>query len=526
MTGYNTYTGDTVIDGGVLGLSGKLDNSNVTINTSGTLLAKNNEKPVEIGQSVTNNGSLDVYGKGLSIGGNYTADKDARTVIDIHTALLEIKGTADMQNSRILADVEKINDVPTQSESLRTILKAGNLVNYNNFYTVSDHIAPYILVSKIEKQGNEIQATYKRNQTANVLRSVGTVSRSAENTSANLDKVLDEVAKNPTSSIKADSVSIINAKPMSVASTVESLSAEIYASSQNMIVNENRLFSQNIAERAFHSLQDEKSDVYAVTNRQSYQISQNGYANAEIEGNQSYVGADKQTDRLLFGISAYHSRQKADFERTAGSAKLHQQGGAIYAGYQLDNNYLLAQLGMANAKNKIKRSILMPNETRRVETEVKSKLYHFYTELGHRIKFEQGEISPFIGYQFDSVYQKAFDEGKNFGIQANRTQYNLNSYLLGLRATMKWGDLSLNTTLSHRMTQKAENAFGFNARYIGAESEIELQGISPAKYVTMAKLGLNYQISEALHLFGEYAIARQKGGEKWQNVSVGMKYQF
>ncbi|UVV64220.1 autotransporter domain-containing protein [Glaesserella parasuis] len=73
---------------------------------------------------------------------------------------------------------------------------------------------------------------------------------------------------------------------------------------------------------------------------------------------------------------------------------------------------MLAQLGMANAKNKIKRSILMPNETRRVETEVKSKLYHFYTELGHRIKFEQGEISPFIGYQFDSVYQKAFDEGK------------------------------------------------------------------------------------------------------------------
>lgn len=526
LTGHNTYTGDTVIDGGVLGLSGKLDNSNVTINTSGTLLAKNDEKPVEIGQSVTNNGSLDVYGKGLSIGGNYTADKDARTVIDIHTALLEIKGTADMQNSRILADVEKINDVPTQSESLRTILKAGNLVNYNNFYTVSDHIAPYILVSKIEKQGNEIQATYKRNQTANVLRSVGTVSRSAENTSTNLDKVLDEVAANPTSSIKADSVSIINAKPMSVASTVESLSAEIYSSSQNMIVNENRLFSQNIAERAFRSFQDEKSDVYAVTNRQSYRISQNGYANAEIGGNQSYVGADKQTEHLLFGISVYHSRQKADFERTAGSAKLHQQGGAIYAGYQLDNNYLLAQLGMANAKNKIKRSILMPNETRRVETEVKSKLYHFYTELGHRIKFEQGEISPFIGYQFDSVYQKAFDEGKNFGIQANRTQYNLNSYLLGLRATMKWGDLRLNTTLSHRMTPKAENAFGFNARYIGAESEIELQGISPAKYATMAKLGLNYQISKALHLFGEYAIARQKGGEKWQNVSVGMKYQF
>ncbi|MDO9664349.1 S8 family serine peptidase [Glaesserella parasuis] len=169
FTGRNSYLGKTLVEEGTLSLSNALTHSDVMIEKNGTLHTENSEQAVEIGQSVTNNGSLDVYGKGLSIGGNYTADKDARTVIDIHTALLEIKGTADMQNSRILADVEKINDVPTQSESLRTILKAGNLVNYNNFYTVSDHIAPYILVSKIEKQGNEIQATYKRNQTCKCI---------------------------------------------------------------------------------------------------------------------------------------------------------------------------------------------------------------------------------------------------------------------------------------------------------------------------------------------------------------------
>ena len=91
---------------------------------------------------------------------------------------------------------------------------------------------------------------------------------------------------------------------------------------------------------------------------------------------------------------------------------------------------------------------------------------------------------------------------------------------------MKFGDVSVNTTLSHRMTPKAEGTFGFNARYIGAESDVYLQGISPAKYVTAAKLGLNYQMSEAFNWFGEYAIARQKGGERWQNISVGMKYRF
>ena len=524
--GKNSYTGDTVIEGGTLAISNDLTHSAVTIEKNGSLLVKNEEKNVSIGNSVSNKGSLDIYGQGATIQKDYIAERDSRTVIDIHTALLDIKGTADMNNSRILADIENVDRVPTQTENVRTILKAGNLINYNNFYTVSDRIAPYILVSKVEKQENEVKATYKRNQTANVLRSVGAVPRSAENAGANLDKVLDEVATKPNSAIQSDSVSIINAKPMSVARTVESLSAEIYSSSPNMMLNANRIFSQNVAERSFQSLQDEKSDVYAVTSRQSYRISQEGYASADVDGNQSYVGADKQTGPLLLGAAAYLGRQKADFERSVGSSKLHQQGGMIYAGYQLDNHYLLAQTGIAEAKNEIKRSILLPNETRRVETDVKSRLYHFYTELGHRIKFKQGEVSPFMSYQFDSIYQKAFNEGKNFGIQANRTHYNLNSYLLGVRAIMKFGDVSVNTTLSHRMTPKAENAFGFNARYIGAESDVYLQGISPAKYVTAAKLGLNYQMSEAFNWFGEYAIARQKGGERWQNISVGMKYRF
>ena len=526
FSGYNTYSGQTIVENGTLSLSNALINSAVRIEKNGTLRTENDTQAVKIGQSVANNGSFEVYGKGVNIDGDYQADKDARTVIDIDTALLNVKGKADLQNSRILADVANINEVPTQNEKTRTILKAGSLINYGNFYTVSDHIAPYILVSKVEQQENEVKATYKRNKTANVLRSVGALSRSAENTGENLDKVFDEVAQTPNSKIKSDSLAILTAAPLTAAQTVESLAAEIYASAQNMLLNENRVFSQNIADRAFQNFASENSNVYGAITHQTYRIAQTGYKNAKISGNQTYLGADKQIGDLLVGAAIYHSYQKADFEQTTGTAKLNQQGGTLYAGYQKNSGYILAQAGMAQAKNEVKRTLLLPNETRSLATDVKSRLYSVYTELGYRFALQPLELSPFIGYQLDSIYQKAFDEQKNFGVQADRTKFSLNSYLAGLRATMKLGDLSLNALLSHRITPNAKDAFNFDARYIGAESNIHLQGISPAKNITTAKIGLGYKITENFDLFGEYAIAYPSSGEKWQNVSLGAKYRF
>uniref|UniRef100_UPI0035A08430 S8 family serine peptidase n=1 Tax=Glaesserella sp. TaxID=2094731 RepID=UPI0035A08430 len=526
LSGNNRYTGETLIEGGTLGISNALTHSAVTVGKNATLLVNNDKQQVQLGKSVTNNGTFHVYGQGVTIQENYTADKDARTVIDIHTARLQVNGTADMQGSRILADVEKINEVPTQAEQHRTILKANRLLNYRGAYTVSDHIAPYIEVSRIAQQGNEIVATYKRNSTEYVLKRAGHLSRSAANTGQNVDKVLDEVATTPNSRIHSDSLSIIRSTPLTVAQTVDSLTAEIYASSQNLLLNESRIFSQTIADRAFHALESATNRVYTATNLQDYRMSQEGYAKAKVEGNQTYLGADKQTDHILFGAAAYHSRQKADFEKSAGATTLNQQGGAVYTAYQTRSGYISAQAGIAQADNKIKRTVSLPNEMRHIHNKVKASLYHLYTELGQRFKFKQGEISPFIGYQFDTIVQKAFNEEKNFGVWANRTQYRIHSYVAGLRASVKWGDMRLNAGVSHRLTPSAENTFSMSARYIGADSEIHLQGISPAKYVTAEKLGVSYHINEAFHLFSEYALARQQGGEKWHRISLGATYRF
>ncbi len=522
LSGNNRYTGQTIVEGGTLVITKALTQSEVTIEKNGTLLANGEQQAVQIGKSVNNNGSLEVYGKGLTINENYTAERDARTVIDIHTAMLNVEGTADMQNSRILAHVEKINDVPTQTEQTRTILKADRLENYQGFYTISDKIAPYIEVSRIVKNGNQVDATYKRNQTEYVLRSLGSVSRSAANTSKNLDKVLDEVAENPNSAIKSDSVSIITATPLAVAQTVDSLSAEIYASSQNLVLSESRTFSEQVANRAVNTV---KSEVYAATNYREYRLAQTGYAKADTKGTQSHIGATYKTDNGLLGLAVYQSQRKAEFDRATGNSKLRQQGVSVYAGYDWNENYLLAQVGIANAKNNVKRSVLIPNSPRNIKTDFDTKLYSFYGETGHRVKFDSAEITPFIGYQWDSLIQKAFNEGQYFGIQADRTRHHIHSYVIGVRAGTTFGDLSLNAELTHRYTPNTADKFGFKARYIGSQSVADIQGISPSEQITRMKVGVNYSFTPTVVLSSVYTVSHQRSGVD-HDFNIGMTYRF
>ncbi|MCT8792820.1 S8 family serine peptidase, partial [Glaesserella parasuis] len=95
FTGSNSYSGNTVIENGTLVIGNELKQSTVEIQSQGTLLTKNlnnSQIEVKIVKNVDNKGSLEVYGKGLIIEGNYTTSNNARTVIDIDKSKLTVKG--------------------------------------------------------------------------------------------------------------------------------------------------------------------------------------------------------------------------------------------------------------------------------------------------------------------------------------------------------------------------------------------------------------------------------------------------
>ncbi|MDY2585402.1 S8 family serine peptidase [Helicobacter sp.] len=72
LSGNNTYSGKTDINGGALVLTGDgITQSPITIGQDGILQANNAKTITTAGKGLTNNGIFEVYGKGAKIAGNY-----------------------------------------------------------------------------------------------------------------------------------------------------------------------------------------------------------------------------------------------------------------------------------------------------------------------------------------------------------------------------------------------------------------------------------------------------------------------
>ncbi|WP_198926619.1 hypothetical protein, partial [Campylobacter pinnipediorum] len=192
----------------------------VTIEKDGTLLARNDNSKVNIGNgnsyNITNNGgSLNVYGQGLKINGDYISKNQGRIAIDIDKSNLEITGTMDMKdNSYILADVENIHSVIGTQTKTKNIIKAKEIKNYNGDYKTSNNVSRYIHLSSfyMDKDKQNIWVEYNRNSTAFVLQAAGYVTASSSNTAKNFDTALEELSQTQEQNeISATAVRVMNA---------------------------------------------------------------------------------------------------------------------------------------------------------------------------------------------------------------------------------------------------------------------------------------------------------------------------
>ncbi|WP_180375145.1 S8 family serine peptidase, partial [Campylobacter pinnipediorum] len=220
LGGENTYTAITWIKEGTIGVEKSLLNSRITIEKGGTLLAQNDNSRVDIGNgnsyTITNNGgSLNVYGQGLKINGDYISKNQGRIAIDIDKSNLEITGTMDMKDSSyILADVENIYSVIGAQTKTKNIIKAKEIKNYNGDYKISNNVSRYVNLSNfyVDKNRQNIWVEYNRKATVHVLQAAGYVTASSLNTAKNFDTALDELAQTQEQNeISATAVRVMNA---------------------------------------------------------------------------------------------------------------------------------------------------------------------------------------------------------------------------------------------------------------------------------------------------------------------------
>ncbi|AKD38552.1 putative serine protease [Pasteurella multocida subsp. multocida OH4807] len=546
LTGKNAYQGKTIVDGGVLAIGHSLT-SPVIIKPNGTLLTEfatqkyhnsastkvtlgesKNQSSTSSSYTVKNSGSLNVYGAGLTINGDYKGEANSRIVIDIDKSTLDVTGTMDMGNtSKIVADVKdlSVNGIPTQQAKEKKLITAHKITNHQHItYAKSDNINQYIDISHFSlKDDKEINVTYKRNSTQYVLKRIEHTPKSALQTASNLDPVLDSLANSTTYHQYAPkAASLFHAKPERLSKIIDSLSGEIYASTQSAMINQNLVTNQVLSQRIMSVTHGSANGFWVEGMYANSKINQQGYASANIKTTGSQIGIDTPlSDVLSLGVAFTQSHANAEFNRDAGESKIKNMGAFVYGSYQMDQAYLATIAGINHANSRVDR-VVFEEQT---QAKFNSQLYNFYNEIGTRLNLDSIKLNPFIAHSFNHINRGAFKETVAFGINAQDKTYNINTFMLGLRSDIELDKLTLNANITHAYTPQ-HHQFGFDAKFTGFDNPIHIKGAEHSKHRTWLGLGASYELIDGFNLQLSYHLSTQQGKKENDAINLGVLYRF
>ncbi|MCT8781672.1 autotransporter domain-containing protein [Glaesserella parasuis] len=545
FTGSNSYSGNTVIENGTLVIGNELKQSTVEIQSQGTLLTKNlnnSQTEVKIVKNVDNKGSLEVYGKGLIIEGNYTTSNNARTVIDIDKSKLKVNGTVNLQGSYIVADVENINEVVQREPQTKTIIESPNAIkNYNENYKISDQANPYIDLKeiKLNNENKEIIATYKRNDTEFVLNAANESSLKNVYTARSLDLILDSASDsgNTNRNLRSTALSFINAKPQAVASAVDSLSGEIYPAVHQVALNSIKTLNRQIAKQQFSNIQDIKSyHIYTQLATQSLKLYQNdnfGFADLKNSADSQLVGIDKQFNAFTFGMGLQRVHQKlsplSNKDQQVGKVDLKQHSFALYGKYDWNKWYYLSQISFTDIKGKLDRTLLLPNGTQTIKADLKLQNYSFYNETGLNLQYEKLRFNPYVALHINRLKQDSINEKEDLALSIDKYHKTHYGYELGLR---------LNQSLSEKFNINLDISYLYNknnmdnivsGKYIISNTETKLYGMRLPRYEFKTSLGMGYYLTKNLNIYANIAYYRLWNNPMksyYKEGNIGAKYYF
>ncbi|MWQ48371.1 S8 family serine peptidase [Glaesserella parasuis] len=545
FTGSNSYSGNTIIENGTLVVGNELTQSAVEIQSQGTLLTKNlvnTEKEVKIVKNVDNKGSLEVYGKGLIIEGNYTTSNNARTVIDIDKSKLKVNGTVNLQGSYIVADVENINEVVSREPQTKTIIESQNPIqNYNGNYKISDRANPYIDLKeiKLNNENKEIIATYKRNDTEFVLNAANENSLKNVYTARSFDLVLDSASDsgNTNKNLRSTALSFINAKPQAVASAVDSLSGEIYPAVHQVALNSIKTLNRQIAKQQFLNIQDIKPyHIYtqlATQNLKLYQNDDFGFANLKNSADSQLVGINKQFNAFTFGMGLQRVHQKlsplSSQNQQVGKVDLKQHSFALYGKYDWNKWYYLNQISFTDIKGKLDRTLLLPNGTQAIKADLKLRNYSFYNETGLNLQYEKLRFNPYIALHINRLKQDSINEKEDLALSIDKYHKTHYGYELGLRLNQSLSEkLNINLDVSYLYNKNSMNNM-LSGKYIVSSTETKLYGMRLPKYEFKTSLGMGYYLTENFNIYANIAYYRLWNNPMksyYKEGNIGAKYNF
>ena len=553
LSGNNDYQGATTIEGGILEIQ-KENGSPITIKSGGTLVTtpttviglrnySGNLLPVNVKNE---GGTLENRGSGAVITGNYEATAGSVTKAQIGTKLT-VRGTVNLNGGNTTLQTLSNGRYITAKPLSSTVIEAEKGIN-GNFDKVE---TPELINGAVETVDNKINVKLSRKNVLDYVEKISESDEMQKNTAQNLETAfqnLDQSIENGT----AGNVAQFERKAATLqaltssnrAAVLDSLSGQIYASAQALTFQHSQTVNKDLSNRlVMLGTLDNVGDKFGLWISgfgANGTLKQDGYGKGDTKVAGGQVGVDKQFgENLILGTALSYSKADVKFDRYGGKSDANNFGVSLYG--RLGNKdvpfYLQGRLGIGFVDSDVERDIILSNnDFTRAKINHNDKVYSGYLETGYDIKNSSGDfvVTPFVGLTHDTVVRGSFSEEKSqFGLTADKKNYNQTAALLGLRVgkSVNWNNGSKTTFQGYITHQRAFNDqdLSFDARYTGLPgATFKVKGIGLSKNKTWAGIGALTEVNSGFGWYVNYDGSIDSGKGKGNNnvFTTGLRFNF
>ena len=553
LAGNNTYQGSTDIESGTL-IVEKENGSPITIKSGGTLVTtpttiiglktySGNLSPVNVKNE---GGTLENRGSGAVITGDYTATAGSVTKAEIGTKLT-VRGAVNLNGGNTTLQTLSNGKYITAKTMSSAVIEAEKGIN-GNFDRVE---TPELINGAVETSDNKINVKLSRKNVLEYAEKIAESDEMQKNTAQNLETAfqnLDENIENGTAGNVAQferkAAKLQSLNHSNRATVLDSLSGQIYASAQALTFQHSQTVNKDLSNRlVMLGTLDNPGDNFGLWISglgANGTLKQDGYGKGDTKVFGGQVGVDRQFgENLILGTALSYSKANVKFNRYGGKSDANNFGVSLYG--RLGNKnipfYLQGRLGIGFVDSDVERDIILSsNDYTRAKINHNDKVYSGYLETGYDIKNGNGDfvVTPFAGLTHDTVVRGSFSEEKSqFGLTADKKNYNQTSALLGVRVgkAVNWNGGSKTTFQGYVTHQRAFNDqdLSFDARYTGLPgATFKVKGIGLAKNKTWAGVGALTEVNSKFGWYVNYDGSVDSGKGKGNNnvFTTGLRFNF
>ena len=542
LSGNSTFTGDTTVNNGRLQVNGVYASS---INVRRQAILSTNSAIIK--NNIKNDGTIENFGS-TEVAGNYESLENSRIVTDLNSNI-HVKGKVNLNNSKLEVKPEQNGERKyiTSNGTVQNVITSDDKIQGN----VTDVNTDEMLNTKIDQTENSVSAKVSRKNVLDYVEKISESDEMQKNTAQNLETAfqkLDQDIENGTSGnvtqFERKAAKLQALTSSNRAAVLDSLSGQIYASAQALTFQHSQTVNKDLSNRlVMLGTLDNVGDKFGLWISglgANGKLKQDGYGKGSTKVYGGQVGVDKQFgDNLILGTALSYSKADVKFDRYGGKSDANNFGISLYG--RLGNKdvpvYLQGRLGVGFVDSDVERDIILSsNDYTRAKINHNDKVYSGYLETGYDVKNANGDfvVTPFVGLTHDTVVRGSFSEEKSqFGLTADKKNYNQTAALVGLRAgkAVNWKGGSKTTFQGYVTHQRAFNKqdLSFDARYTGLPgATFKVKGIGLAKNKTWAGVGALTEVNKDFGWYVNYDGSVDGGKGKGNNnvFTTGVRFNF